>query len=698
MKNYKQLLRELPSKSVVVSLGSFNPPSVGHELQIKVVRKLASQCKADHIVFVSPQQDSKKNPLEVGKKISYLELFFPNTRFTPAKEDTKTFLDVVKSLNGKYKNVLFVVCSDKVNDYKKVLQQHNNKQYRFENIDVVSAGSNDPDSDDRLRSLASKGNYLSFKSHLPTTVRDLDGKRLMNDIRIGLGLEPIKEQINLVKDQLREQYFRGQIFNEGDIVESENRVFQIVKRGSNHLLLQDETGSKMSKWIQDVQPSEREFMLNEDLQTSGTGKTGGESATAKTAENQRKMLELKAKQAKQIEDVKERQERETQMARDSMKEGYTIPKTLMSLHDFRKTLKMGQKPIAVDNDKETESDIDAEVGAVSAPRSEVGGQHMSSVNPHDETVRRMKVKYHLGESKLNPNDPHGDYKEKSKTLHQLSLDKNVDQAAVTQRKLDLEKEYSKLKEETLDQQGTRKAQLKRFKDQAAQAQLGTGCVKEDTYKGLEKEDKPGKKSTEFKGTRNSVTGKTVEGWKDEKKPVAEEYEDINEEEFIALVEADLDNLDEDAYYEAYDDEELAIIDEETGEELEAVAEEAELDNPMIVEVLSRIERIKAKARMRRSKAKRERRHAVAIRQLSTPQVANKRARRLAISAMKKRLLRGQNPAKVSVGQKERVERFIAQRKKIVDRLSARMVSRVKQIEKARLQHKKFTKPNNGVSF
>lgn len=650
MKNYKQLLRELPSKSVVVSIGSFNPPSVGHELQIKVVRKLASQTKADHIVFVSSQQDSKKNPLEIGKKISYLELFFPNTRFVPTKENTKTFLDVVKSLNGKYKNVLFVVCSDKVNDYKKVLQQHNNKQYRFENIDVVSAGSQDPDFDDRLRSLASKGNYLSFKSHLPTTVRDLDGKRLMNDIRIGLGLEPIKEQINLVKDQLREQYFRGEIFSEGDIVESDNKVLQIVKRGSNHLLLQDETGTKMSKWIQDVQPSEREFMLNEDLQTSGSGKTGGESATAKTAENQRKMLELKAKQAKQIEDVKERQERETQMTRDSMKEGYTVPKTLMSLHDFRKTMKMGQKPIAVDNDKETESDIDASSNATNAPnQSEVGGQHMSSSSPHDENLRRMKVKYHLGE-------------------------------------------------ETKEQQGTRDEQLKRFKKQAAEAELGTGCVKEDTYKGLEKEDKPGKKSTEFKGARNSVTGKTVEGWKDEKKPVAEEFEDINEEELETQLVADLAALTEEDFYEAYDDEELAIIDEETGEELEAVEEEAELDQPMIMEVLSRIERIKAKARMRRSKAKRERRHKVAIRQLSTPQVANKRARRLAISAMKKRLLRGQNPAKVSVGQKERMERFIAQRKKIVDRLSARMVSRVKQIEKARLQHKKFTKPNNGVSF
>jgi hypothetical protein len=40
-------------------------------------------------------------------------------------------------------------------------------------------------------------------------------------------------------------------------------------------------------------------------------------------------------------------------------------------------------------------------------------------------------------------------------------------------------------------------------------------IKEGKYAGLEAEDKPGKKATEFKGSKNAVTGKTVEGWKDE---------------------------------------------------------------------------------------------------------------------------------------------------------------------------------------
>jgi hypothetical protein len=55
-----------------------------------------------------------------------------------------------------------------------------------------------------------------------------------------------------VRDELREQYFRGEIFNVGDIVESNGAEYEIVKRGSNHLLLKDQTGKLVSKWIQEV--------------------------------------------------------------------------------------------------------------------------------------------------------------------------------------------------------------------------------------------------------------------------------------------------------------------------------------------------------------------------------------------------------------------------------------------------------------
>ena len=39
MKNFKQLIKELPSKKVVFAFGRFQPPTIGHELLVKAVKK-----------------------------------------------------------------------------------------------------------------------------------------------------------------------------------------------------------------------------------------------------------------------------------------------------------------------------------------------------------------------------------------------------------------------------------------------------------------------------------------------------------------------------------------------------------------------------------------------------------------------------------------------------------------------------------
>jgi hypothetical protein len=238
MKDYKQFLKGLPSKTVVLACSKFNPPTVGHELLIKAVKKLAEQKNANHVIYVSDVSDAKKNPLIVEKKLDYLNLIFPNTKFI---ESGDSVADVVKKLKESYTKVVLVVSESKISTIRNSL-----------GVEVISAGDTDPDSDDASRSAANKGLYEEFKKTLPTSIRELDGRRLMNDIRLGSGLHPIKEKINLVKDDLREQYFRGEIFNVGDIVESDGQKYEIVKRGSNHLLLKEESGKLVSKWIQNV--------------------------------------------------------------------------------------------------------------------------------------------------------------------------------------------------------------------------------------------------------------------------------------------------------------------------------------------------------------------------------------------------------------------------------------------------------------
>jgi hypothetical protein len=244
MKDYRQLIRELPSKTIVLACGKFNPPTIGHELLVKAVKSVAEQKNASYAIYVSDISDTKKNPLILEKKMQYLNVLFPNTQFSAYSDNIS---EMVTKLKETYRNVIIVTSSDKVASMKRSLKE----------ATVISAMDKDPDSEDSIRNYAVKGLYEDFKKNLPSAIRDIDSRRLMNDLRIGSGLEPIKEEIKLVKDELREQYFRGEIFNIGEQVETDGQQYEIVKRGSNHLLLKESTGKLVSKWIQNVKLVEK---------------------------------------------------------------------------------------------------------------------------------------------------------------------------------------------------------------------------------------------------------------------------------------------------------------------------------------------------------------------------------------------------------------------------------------------------------
>ena len=260
MRSYRNLMESLPSKTVVFAFGRFNPPTTGHQLLVKFVAKVAQQNRADHVIYASRTQDAKKNPLNIARKLHYLNLMFPGINFKGADDAVRTFVEAAKELNKRYKNIIMVAGSDRVQNYKDVLDKYNGVEFHFDSIQVVSCGERDPDADDasgmsasKMRAAASKGDFATFRKGLPTNVRDIDARRLMNDVRTGLGLDVIKEQVVVNRDTLREQYFKGEIFNVGDVVESlVGEKFSIVKRGTNHLLVKDEQDNLHSKWLHEV--------------------------------------------------------------------------------------------------------------------------------------------------------------------------------------------------------------------------------------------------------------------------------------------------------------------------------------------------------------------------------------------------------------------------------------------------------------
>ena len=859
MKDYKQLIKELPAKSVVFAFGRFNPPTIGHELLVKAVKKLAQQRNADHVIYASRSQDAKKNPLSVEKKVKYLKLMFKSTNFAAANDQERTFIEAAKALNKKYKNIIMIAGSDRIAEFKRLLNTYNGKEFNFDTIEVVSAGERDPDADDatgmsasKMRSLAVKGSYSEFKKGLPSSVRDIDGKRLMNDIRDGMGLEPIKEQIILVKDELREKFFRGEIFNEGDIVESAGERFTIVKRGSNHLLLKEASGNLVSKWIQDVQPTEEKEDMNEELTDKTLRPTdkikvariiatmlGVDNAeTSSNPENLinqalrkvrtkalnpealhilDKMLNLATEQGIQYDatlkpsKLKEgamqiggtdKIETTTDSVVVNKNSKYNIAKDILRFNDFKKLQKMN----SVKEEEEVKTP---------GQTNQIGGT-LSSGDTSDN-LRRRKIKYHLGEQSKPPHVDMSAYEdesahentvdhiisspehtEKQKKLAKSFIDRlrsvneQDDKAAKETAKANLMAKHAREKESLADKHTREKESLKeehivhvddgsnygdkphpkdvehvnagvkkhggefdghsdkgayfKFKSQS-DAKNFADHVKKSPHKSVYADLHEEKKVSEPTGKLKDACwkGYTAVGMKTKNGRKVPNCVPVNEEEieeevcpvcgkspcecekpttgpvatdkpFDAMfkededefdfpepsddeIESMADELSDDDYLDTYEDDELGIIDDETGEELpEDEEEEKKLKESALMEVLSRIERMKAKARIRRTSAKRERATKIALKRYSNTATINKRARRLAIKLMKKRLLRGRDPSKVSVGEKERIERTLEKRKAVIGRIATRLAPRVRKVEKARLSNTKYTQGSQPSVF
>jgi hypothetical protein len=558
MKDYRQLIKELPSTTLVCALGDFDPPTTAHELLVKTVNRLAEQKNTDHVIYAS----TKDSLIQEEKKEHYLKLMFPKTKFKSVNESKIN--NLLEELCKKYKKIVIVAGSEQVTALKKLVKENTP-------IQIIAINEKNPDANyAKMKQLAVKGLYEEFKKKLPSTVRELDGRRLMNDVRQGLGLEPVKEQLVLVKDKLREQYFRGEIFNEGDIVESNGEQFTIVKRGSNHLLLKEESGKLVSKWIQDVKPLEENAMNEGVIQQNGSDKL--DVSTSDTG------------------------------AKKDDKEPKGKTKGFMTFYNYN---------MKEENINELSTDL----------------------------LARYKTAAHASAKAA---DASGNYTKGDKRF------KGINKATTKQFDNDLKK-HDQLKEEELEE--------------AKKKTVCPECGKHECECG---EERPGI-GTET-GQYNDPFFK----------------EELTEDEIDQMVNSVTDQEIEDLYEE----DEIVLVYDDDGEEIPPLQEESKYD---LMEVLSRTERMRGKIRLRKTSAKRGRSTKIALKRFSNPATINKRARRLAIKLMKKRMLRGRDYSKVSVGEKERIEKTLSKRKDIINRVAQKLVSRVRKVEKSRMSHGKVTK-------
>jgi hypothetical protein len=506
----------------------------------------------------------------------------------------------------------------------------------------------------------------------------------------------------------------------------------------------------ISKWIQDVKPTEEKEMNESSLNANDPH--GDYKAKSKALQDlsmtkdvdqsavQQRKLDLDKEYAKHNA-VKEAviqpngtDKIDTKTSEPTSDVGKfpqkTVKKGMITFYNYTKAQKIKEQHSMSDKKKDNESDHDYEnqIKVTDIDKSEVG--HSLVAAGGQDNLRRRKVKYHLGEEvtenpaakelvKANLAAKHAKEKESLASKHEREKESMKEsalerfRAAAAEREKKHDEIERKRKEDAAQGKENMSGAIDRLEKHLNKEQVSTkkkplaGAVAtaksfDPFFEEEELEERAkfrrkfinGQWVVDLKNTVDENYDQTIEVATPDTTLETSEENDVDDKEIEAMI----GQLSDDDIMGEYDEDELALVDEETGEEIPKSEEENVLDEQALMEVLSRMERMKAKFRIRRTAAKRERATKIALKRYSNTATINKRSRRLAIKLMKQRLLRGRDPSKISVGEKERIERTIEKRKAVIGRIATRLVSRVRKVEKSRMSHTKFTQGSQPSVF
>ena len=198
------LLRELflkeDDRSVAVfAFGRFNPPTIGHQKLLSKVLDTATELNGKGYVFLSQKQNNKTDPLTFKEKQDYIQMFYPNLAVGDAA--VKTIVQALQKIQAEGRTrIVMIAGSDRVKEFEQLLNKYNgkpdkagNELYKFDKIDVISAGERDPDQEGAAGASASKA-------------RDLANRGQEQEfIRIIMGGNTGKKLYNILQDRLSEQ-------------------------------------------------------------------------------------------------------------------------------------------------------------------------------------------------------------------------------------------------------------------------------------------------------------------------------------------------------------------------------------------------------------------------------------------------------------------------------------------------------------
>lgn len=254
--------------TLTIAFGRFNPPHLGHLQLMDTAAASAEQEGSDYMIIPSRSQDKKKNPLDADTKVTIMRQMFPqHSERIMNDANTRTIFDVLKKAhNDGYTNVRIVGGADRVKEFDKLANNYNGNLYQFDNIETISAGDRDPDSEgveglsaSRMRLAAAEGDFKTFRAGMPPDMRPKDIRAIFDTVRASMGIQDEVAEVweiapKFDSQTLRENYIAKKIYQIGQFVENLNTglIGRIIRRGTNYLICVTEDNIMFKSWIKDV--------------------------------------------------------------------------------------------------------------------------------------------------------------------------------------------------------------------------------------------------------------------------------------------------------------------------------------------------------------------------------------------------------------------------------------------------------------